>query len=53
MAEALFNKLAKGQAIAVSAGDRPASTVDPKAGEVVNEIGVDITYCKGKTLLQK
>ncbi len=41
--EAIFNKLTKGQAIAVSAGDKPTLKVDPKAGEVMNEIGIDIT----------
>ena len=45
-----FNKLAKGQAIAVSAGDRPTSKVDPKVGEVTNEIGINITWQKSKSL---
>ena len=35
--------MAKGQAIAVSAGDKPTSKVDPKVGEVMNEVGTDIT----------
>ena len=53
MAEALFNKLAKGHAVAVSAGDRPASKVDPKAIEVMKEIGIDITNRRPKSLTLK
>ena len=53
MAEALFNKLAKGQAVAVSAGNRPASKVDPKAIEVMKEIGIDITKQRPKSLTMK
>jgi len=53
MAEALFNKLAKGHAVAVSAGDRPASKVDPKAIEVMKEIGIDIANRSPKSLTLK
>jgi arsenate reductase len=53
IAEALFNKLAKGHAVAVSAGDRPASKVDPKAIEVMKEIGIDITNRRPKSLTLK
>ena len=53
MAEALFNKLAKGHAVAVSAGDRPSSKVDPKAIEVMKEIGIDITKRRPKSLTMK
>jgi protein-tyrosine-phosphatase len=53
MAEALFNKLAKGQAVAVSAGDKPASKVDEKAVEVMKEIGIDITKQRPKALTMK
>lgn len=53
MAEALFNKLAKGHAVAVSAGDRPASKVDPKAIEVLKEIGIDMTRQRPKSLTMK
>ena len=53
MAEAFFNKLAKGQAVAISAGDRPASKVDEKAVEVMKEIGIDITKQKPKALTVK
>jgi len=50
MAEAFFNKLAKGQAVAVSAGAKPASKVDEKAVEAMKEIGVDINEQKPKAL---
>jgi len=53
MAEGLLNKLAKGRAVAVSAGDRPASKVDPKAIEVMKEIGIDITKQRPKPLTAK
>ena len=53
MAEAFFNKLAKGRAVAVSAGDRPASKVDEKAVEVMKEIGIDITEQRPKSLTMK
>ena len=53
MAEALFNKLARGQAAAASAGDRPASRVDPKTIEVMKEIGIDTTKQRPKSLAMK
>ena len=53
MAEALLNKLAKGWAVAVSAGDRPASEVDAKAVEVMKEIGIDITGQRPKSLTKR
>ena len=53
MAEAFFNELAKGQATAVSAGDRPASKIDAKAVEVMKEIGIDITEHRPKALTMK
>jgi arsenate reductase len=53
MAEALFNNLVKGQAVAVSAGARPASKVDAKAVEVMKEIGIDITKQRSKALTMK
>jgi len=53
MAEAPFNKLAKGQAVAASAGDSPASKVDPKHIEVMKEIGIDITKQRPKSLTIK
>ena len=53
MAEAFLNKLAKGQAVAVSAGAKPASKVDAKAVEVMKEIGIDITKQRPKALTMK
>jgi len=53
MAEALFNKLAKGQAVAISAGDKPASKIDEKTVEVMKEIGIDITKQRPKALTMK
>jgi len=53
MAEAFFNKLAKGKAVAISAGDKPAPKVDEKAAEVMKEIGIDITKQKPKSLTMK
>ena len=53
MAEAFLNKLARGEAVAVSAGDRPASKVDEKAVEVMKEIGIDITKQRPKALTMK
>jgi len=50
MAEAFLNKLAKGHAVAASAGARPASKVDEKAVEVMKEIGIDITKQRPKAL---
>jgi arsenate reductase len=53
MAEALFNKIAEGQAVAVSAGDRPALKVDSRAIEVMKEIGIDIRKQRPKSLTMK
>ena len=53
MAEAFLNKLAKGQAVAVSAGAKPASKVDAKAVKVMKEIGIDITKQRPKSLTMK
>jgi len=43
MAEAFFNALAKGKAIAKSAGDKPADRVNPLAVQVIREAGIDIS----------
>jgi len=43
MAEAFFNRYAKGKAIAESAGTEPANVVDPKVVRVMKEIGIDIS----------
>jgi protein-tyrosine-phosphatase len=49
MAEAIFNSLAK-NAVAESAGIKPASKVDERAIEVMKEIGIDISNKKPKLL---
>jgi len=53
MAEAFFNKYAVGKAVAVSAGTRPANQVNPKAVEVMKEVGIDISKQKPKLLTQE
>jgi arsenate reductase len=50
MAEAFFNQAAGGKARAISAGTKPASAVDPKAVEVMREVGIDIRENKPKAL---
>jgi len=50
IAEALFNKHASGKAVAISAGTKPAEQVNPKAVEVMKEIGIDISKQKPKIL---
>lgn len=53
MAEAFLNELAGGQAVAGSAGNRPALRVDPKAVEVMKELRIDITKQRPKPLTMK
>lgn len=53
MAEVFFNKYSVGKAVAVSAGTRPANQVDPKAVEVMKEVGIDISKQKPKLLTQE
>ena len=50
MAEALFNKMAKGKAIGLSAGTQPADKINPVVVEVMREIGIDISSKKPKAL---
>lgn len=50
MAEAFFNKLAGGGALAVSAGTRPANEVNPVVVEAMREAGINITGNKPKML---
>lgn len=42
MAEAFFNHLARGKALATSAGTNPASRVDPTVIELMKEQGIDM-----------
>ena len=50
MAEAFFNRLAKGKAQALSAGTQPATTVNPLVVEAMREIGIDISHNRPKAL---
>jgi arsenate reductase len=50
MAEAFFNKLAKGKAQALSSGTQPASEVNPVVVEVMREAGINIAGNKPKIL---
>jgi len=48
MAEAFFNALAKGKAVAKSVGDKPAERVSPLAAQAMREVGIDICGNKPK-----
>jgi protein-tyrosine-phosphatase len=50
MAAALFNRHAKGLAVADSAGTRPASRVHPEVVEVMREIGFDLSGVKPRLM---
>jgi arsenate reductase len=50
MAEAFFNKLARGKARADSAGTRPAEVVNPEVVAAMREVGIDISGGKPKAL---
>ncbi|MHB8993432.1 MAG: arsenate reductase ArsC, partial [Chloroflexota bacterium] len=53
MAEALFNSMAEGQAIAGSAGTEPGERVNPAAVEAMKELGIDISQARPKMLTQE
>ncbi len=50
MAEAFFNRMAKGKAEAISAGTQPANKLNPIVIEAMREIGIDISRRKPKML---
>ena len=50
MAEAFFNRLAKGKAIAVSAGTQPAKYVNAAVIEAMGELEIDISAQRTKVL---
>ena len=50
MAEGFFNHMAKGKAVATSAGTKPASEVSPLAIQSMKEVGIDISQHKPKPL---
>jgi arsenate reductase (thioredoxin) len=43
MAEAFLNKLADGNAVALSAGSKPAETINPAAVQAMAEVGIKIS----------
>jgi len=50
MAAAFFNQLAKGKAVAESAGTAPAETVNPVVIEAMKEVGLDISAARPQML---
>lgn len=50
MAEAFFNHLAQGRAVAISAGTEPATQVNPMVVTAMREVGIDISQQKPKRL---
>ena len=50
MAEAFFNQMAEGKAIALSAGTQPGDKVHPEVIEAMREVGIDISGNKPKML---
>jgi len=50
MAAALFNRHARGNAWAESAGTQPTDSVHPEVVEVMREIGIDLTKAKPRLL---
>jgi arsenate reductase len=50
IAEAFFNYLAEGKAVATSAGTKPAARVNPTVIEAMREVGVDISNQRPKPL---
>jgi protein-tyrosine-phosphatase len=51
MAEAFFNGLAEGKALALSAGTEPASRVNSVVVKVMREVGIDIRHQEPKLLM--
>lgn len=50
MAEAFFNKMAKGKAESLSAGTQITEKINPLVVEVMSEVGIDISQQKPKKL---
>ncbi len=53
MAEAFFNRLARGKAVAISAGTEPGSGVNPVVVQAMREVGIEIGGKKPKLLTQE
>ena len=52
MAEAIFNKLASNDFLAISAGTKPASEVNPLVIQALSEIEIDASGSKPKPITQ-
>jgi arsenate reductase (thioredoxin) len=52
MAEGFFKKYAPSNLMAISAGTRPASKIDPTVVEAMKEIGIDISNQKSKDITE-
>ncbi len=50
MAEAFFNQMARGRALALSAGIQPSDKVNPVVVEAMREVGIDISNTLPKPL---
>jgi protein-tyrosine-phosphatase len=50
MAEAFINQMAKGKALALSAGTQPGDKVNPVVVKAMREVGIDISDNKPKML---
>ena len=50
MAEGFFNRCAPPGYLAVSAGTKPADPINPLAVQAMNEVGIDISRQKSKTI---
>ena len=50
MAEAFFNQMAKGRALALSAGTQPSDKINPVVVEAMREVGIDISNTLPKPL---
>ena len=50
MAEGFFNRYAPPGYLAVSAGTKPAGRINPLAVQAMNEVGIDISRQKSKTI---
>ena len=50
MAEAFINQMAKGKALALSAGTQPGDKVNPVVVQAMREVGIDISANKPKML---
>lgn len=53
MAEAFFNKVVKGKAVAISAGTRPAAHTDSSVVRAMGEVGIDISKQRPKMLTRE